>query len=105
MMFTIYRGLLPRVRMLAIKHSLQKVGEISSDYFFVRLLGTEEDTHTPAGVCLIRLPEMYYILAEATYDQDKEKAMRYFNDVRNSRGLNDYKLRAEVTSREESLWS
>lgn len=79
-----------------------KVGEISSDYFFVRLLGTEEDTHTLQGVCLIRLPEMYYILAEATYDQDKEKAMRYFNDVRNSRGLNDY-ASAEVTSREEFM--
>mgnify|MGYP001188829399 CR=1 FL=1 len=45
---------------------------------------------------------MYYILAEATYDQDKEKAMRYFNDVRNSRGLNDY-ASAEVTSREEFM--
>ena len=78
------------------------MGEISSDYFFVRLLGTEEDTHTLQGVCLIRLPEMYYILAEATYDQDKEKAMRYFNDVRNSRGLNDY-ASAEVTSREEFM--
>ena len=39
------------------------------------------------GLNLIRLPEMYYIMAECLLSQDKEQAMKYFNDVLNSRGL------------------
>lgn len=59
------------------------------EYNFVRLLGMEEKEYNLTGVCLIRLPEMYYILAESWYKKDKEKALRYLNDVRNSRGLKD----------------
>ena len=32
---------------------------------------------------------MYYILAEANYSKDKEKALGYLNAVRGSRGLAD----------------
>ena len=65
---------------------------ISQQYAFTRLLKKEEQAYNFQGVCLVRLPEMYYILAEATYSQDKEKALRYLNDVRNSRGLKDLEI-------------
>ena len=58
-------------------------------YNFKRLLEPTEDANKIYGVCLIRLPEMYYIMAEALYETDKSRALRYFNDVRNSRGLHD----------------
>lgn len=60
---------------------------LSQEYFFTRLLGKTEQAYYLTGVCLLRLPEMYYILAEASYPQDPAKALSYLNDVRNSRGL------------------
>lgn len=48
-----------------------------------------EDRDEINGFTMMRLPEMYYIAAEAYYDIDVNKAKRYFNDVRNSRGLLD----------------
>ena len=36
---------------------------------------------------LIRIPEMYYILAEASYGSDREKALDYLNQVVTARGL------------------
>lgn len=41
------------------------------------------------GFTMIRLPEMYYIAAEALYDTNLDKSKKYFNDLRNSRGLSD----------------
>ncbi|MBC5623200.1 MULTISPECIES: RagB/SusD family nutrient uptake outer membrane protein [Butyricimonas] len=63
-------------------------------HFFIRLLSpTEGASNKPTqyfnGTCLVRLPEMYYILAEANYSKDKEKALGYLNAVRGSRGLAD----------------
>lgn len=52
--------------------------------------GDQEKTIT--GICLMRLPEMYYIAAEAAYDKNRDKAIRYFNDVRNSRGAMDIQI-------------
>lgn len=63
--------------------------EWSSSKTFTRLLNIDEAASSLQGICLIRLPEMYYILAEATYEKDQAKAVRYLNDVRNSRGLAD----------------
>jgi hypothetical protein len=37
----------------------------------------------------IRLSEMYYIAAEASFDTDKSKAIIYFNTVREHRGIGD----------------
>ncbi|HEX8607469.1 MAG TPA: RagB/SusD family nutrient uptake outer membrane protein, partial [Pedobacter sp.] len=37
----------------------------------------------------IRLSEMYYIAAEASFDTDKAKAITYFNTVREHRGIGD----------------
>lgn len=47
----------------------------------------EKQKTNTKGVSLIRLPEMYYILAEAICEQDLSAAWSYLNDVRKSRGL------------------
>ena len=39
------------------------------------------------GINMIRLPEMYYIVAETKLDKDPEAAMEYYNEVRVHRGL------------------
>ena len=39
------------------------------------------------GPSLIRIPEMYYILAESAYGSDKGKALEYLNTVVTARGL------------------
>ena len=39
------------------------------------------------GINLIRIPEMYYILAEASYSVDRQKALDYLNEVVTARGL------------------
>lgn len=41
------------------------------------------------GINLIRLPEMYYICAEALLETDYEEAVDYYNEVINHRGLED----------------
>lgn len=43
------------------------------------------------GINLVRLPELYYILAESEYETDKAKALEYLNMVVTSRGLNPIK--------------
>ena len=48
----------------------------------------EEQKKNTKGICMLRLPEMYYIAAEAAYVQgQKEKASEYLEAVRSSRGL------------------
>lgn len=47
------------------------------------------------GINLIRLPEMYYIAAEALMDKDIEKATWYFDQVLVSRGLQPLASRSE----------
>lgn len=61
----------------------------SNEYVFTRLLSKEEKAYYFTGISLLRLPEMYYILAEATYAKDKDKALEYLNAVRRTRGLKD----------------
>ena len=39
------------------------------------------------GINMIRIPEMYYILAEVSLDKEPEMALDYYNAVRKSRGL------------------
>lgn len=52
------------------------------------LEAVEEEKKKTMGVFLVRLPEMYYILAEALCENDLEIAWGYLNEVRKSRGLN-----------------
>ena len=44
------------------------------------------ENRTP-GINLVRLPELYYILAESVYGKDPHKALDYLNDVITARGL------------------
>lgn len=39
------------------------------------------------GINLIRMPEMYYIMAECLMDSDNPRALEYYNAVRGHRGL------------------
>lgn len=54
---------------------------------FTRLVASEDDKMN--GLCMLRLPEMYYILCESIYDTDKAGAIAALNAVRASRGLAD----------------
>ena len=47
------------------------------------------------GINMIRIPEMYYIMAETLLDEDAEAALAYYNEVRTHRGLEP--LATEVT--------
>lgn len=49
---------------------------------------TQGNLH-PLVAPAIRLSEMYYIAAEASFDTDKAKAITYFNTVREHRGIGD----------------
>ena len=39
------------------------------------------------GINMIRIPEMYYIMAETLLEEDAEAALAYYNEVRTHRGL------------------
>lgn len=56
---------------------------------FSRFISNESEIRTAPleGLSLIRLPEMYYIVAESVYDTDKARAVAALNAVRASRGL------------------
>lgn len=74
----------------------QYIGTNSDGLLFIRLLNVnekdpedvEKQKKETTGICMLRLPEMYYIAAEALYNKDRTLALQYFNDVRKSRGLN-----------------
>lgn len=54
--------------------------------------GDEEDLTAnlyPQTLPAIRLSEMYYIAAEASYDQDRQTALGYVDSVRTHRGIGD----------------
>lgn len=58
-------------------------------FTFLRFINNENEIKTSPlnGLTLIRLPEMYYILAESIYDTDPRGALAALNAVRKSRGL------------------
>lgn len=49
------------------------------------------------GINLIRLPEMYYIAAEALLDSDYDAALAYYNSVRLHRGLDPLEAEKRLT--------
>jgi hypothetical protein len=51
--------------------------------------GTPVRNMHPLVAPAIRLTEMYYIAAEASFDSDKPKALELFNTVRNHRGIGE----------------
>lgn len=68
---------------------------------FQRFASSTTDATAFKGFTLIRLPEMYYILAEALYDSDKAGALDALNKVRHSRGLVDLKPEASQLANRE----
>ena len=46
------------------------------------------------GINMIRIPEMYYIMAEALLEEDAGSALTYYNEVRKHRGLEPLDTRA-----------
>lgn len=50
------------------------------------------------GINLIRMPEMYYIAAEALLDSDPQKALEYFDAVLEHRGITPYSQRTTSTT-------
>lgn len=46
------------------------------------------------GINMIRIPEMYYIMAEVLLEEDLELALAYYNAVREHRGLNPLETEA-----------
>jgi len=51
--------------------------------------GEEIDNYRIQGMNLIRIPEMYYIMAEAVYSTDPGQALGYLSTVLQSRGLEE----------------
>lgn len=56
---------------------------------FLRFVANESESRSTAfqGLTLVRLPEMYYILAESLYDTNPKAAKAVLDEVRKSRGL------------------
>ena len=46
------------------------------------------------GINMIRIPEMYYIMAEVLLEEDPAQALAYYNEVRTHRGLEPLKTEA-----------
>lgn len=66
------------------EHSVVLVTKFYDKYY-------DEDQIVPSGRTpgpnLVRLPELYYILAESVYDRDRTAALDYLNEVVTARGL------------------
>lgn len=64
----------------------------NSLYSFARLMTGEAELKLAStslqGLCLIRLPEMYYILAGNLYESNQSESLQVLNTLRQSRGLN-----------------
>lgn len=58
-----------------------------TDVYELRGMASNRPSDLILGINMIRLPEMYYILAEAYMDSDNALATEYFNEVIEHRGL------------------
>lgn len=58
-----------------------------TDPYELQNIGSSRPKELIQGINLIRMPEMYYIMAEALLDSDPESATWYFDQVLESRGL------------------
>lgn len=58
-----------------------------TDPYELQNMGSSRPKELIQGINLIRIPEMYYIMAEALLDSDLESATWYFDQVLESRGL------------------
>ena len=62
-----------------------------TDSYELQNMGSSRPKELIQGINLIRLPEMYYIMAEALLESDIESATEYYNQVLESRGLSAIK--------------
>lgn len=58
-----------------------------TDIYELNNMSANRPTDLILGINLIRLPEMYYIMAECLLDSDNARAASYYNTVRQHRGL------------------
>lgn len=58
-----------------------------TDVYELNNMSASRPTDLILGVNLIRLPEMYYIMAECLLDSDNKKAAEYYDAMRQHRGL------------------
>lgn len=65
-----------------------------TDIYELQNIASSRPVELILGINLIRVPEMYYILAEALLESDYETALSYYNEVRLHRGLE--KLKEDV---------
>ena len=62
-----------------------------TDSYELQNMGSSRPKELIQGINLIRLPEMYYIMAESLLESDIELATEYYNQVLESRGLSALK--------------
>ena len=58
-----------------------------TDIYELNNISASRPTDLILGINLIRMPEMYYIMAECLLDSDNQKAREYYDAVRQHRGL------------------
>ena len=58
-----------------------------TEYYELNNMAANRPAHLILGINMMRIPEMYYIVAEANLEENQEKAMEYYNEVRVCRGL------------------
>lgn len=68
-----------------------------TDIYEMNNMVSSRPAHLIQGVNLIRLPEMYYIAAEALLASDYDKALQLYNDVRVHRGLDPLEVEKTLT--------
>jgi hypothetical protein len=69
------------------KQWLRETSSGGSSALYVRKYKRELNNRHPLVAPALRLSEIYYIAAEATFDTDPEAAWNYFNKVRYNRGI------------------
>ena len=58
-----------------------------TDIYELQNIVSSRPTDLILGINMIRIPEMYYIMAETLLEEDAESALIYYNEVRKHRGL------------------
>lgn len=74
-----------------------------TDIYELQGITSSRPTDLILGINMIRIPEMYYICAEALLDTDYDKALDYFDAVLESRGLQPLANRKENNTLTQEL--
>ena len=79
------------------KYRLSKL----TDIYELNNMAGNRPTELILGINMIRIPEMYYIAAEALLDVDYDLALHYYNEVRTHRGLDSLGMKSADTEIED----